>query len=175
MIYQGKTDASLPPLHLRLKTKFQGWHFTCNETHWSDLPTMKALVRRFIEPHRKATVQRLGPSQEQNVIWLIDVWSVHVSKAFRSFMREKFPFILVLYIHLSCTSKFLQDVAVQKLVKRGVQHAFRIFQRKRYKKALDDSAPSLQSDNPANKALMLGSIRMNGHNVYMQLQHSSGH
>ena len=144
VIYQGKTDASLPPLHLRLKTKFQGWHFTSTDNQWSDLPTMKALVRRVIEPYRKATVQRLDLSPEQKMIWLIDVWSVHVSEAFRSFMRENFPSILVLYVPPNCTSKFQpQDVAVQKPFKSGVQHGFRTFQRKRYEKALAESALSV--------------------------------
>jgi hypothetical protein len=66
------------------------------------------------------------------------VWSVHVSAAFRTFLKG-YPHILVLFIPPNCTGKLQpQDVAVQKPFKGAVQAAFRAFQRKRYEQALND-------------------------------------
>jgi hypothetical protein len=141
-IYQGKTDQSLPPSRLRHRSKHAGWHFTSTENHWSDLPSMKALVSKIIEPYRKCTVEKLGLPAEQKILWLIDVWSVHVSEAFRSWMKQHFANILILYIPPNCTSKLQpQDVAVQKPFKGAVQAAFRAFQRRRYEQALLDGMP----------------------------------
>ena len=143
VIYQGKTAQSLPPAHLRNRSKHAGWHFTCTENHWSDLSAMKALVTTIIEPYRKHTIEKLALTPEQKMLWLIDVWSVHVSEAFRSWMKDSFSNILVLYIPPNCTSNLQpQDVAVQKPFKGAVQAAFRKFQRDRYEKALIDGVQS---------------------------------
>jgi hypothetical protein len=100
---------------------------------------MKMLVQRIIEPYRVAVAARLGRPADQKMIWLIDVWQVHVSKEFRGWMKEHYAQILVLFVPPNCTSKLQpQDVAVQKPFKAAVQHAFRCFQRKRYEKALAD-------------------------------------
>lgn len=99
---------------------------------------MKAMVTTIIEPYRNATAARLGLPDTQKMLWIIDVWSVHVSEAFRTFLKG-YPHILVLFVPPNCTSKLQpQDVAVQKPFKGAVQAAFRAFQRKRYEAALND-------------------------------------
>jgi hypothetical protein len=77
---------------------------------------MKAFVARIIEPYREATVERLGLPADEKMLWLIDVWSVHVSDAFRSWMKQHFLHILVLFIPPNCTSKF-QPQAVLHLLR----------------------------------------------------------
>lgn len=142
VIYQGTTDKSLPAAHLRAKQKFKGWHWAQTANHWSDLPTMKALVKRIIEPYRVAMAEQLGKDPATaRLMWLIDVWSVHVGDPFRSHMKEEYPNILLLFVPPNCTSKFQpQDVGVQKPFKAGVQRAFREWQRRRYEKVLAEGA-----------------------------------
>jgi hypothetical protein len=102
---------------------------------------MKALVTTIVEPYHKRTIERLGLTAEQKMLWIIDVWSVHISDAFRSWMKGNFHNILILYIPPNCTSKLQpQDVAVQKPFKSAVKVALRKFQLDRYEQALTDGA-----------------------------------
>jgi hypothetical protein len=75
------------------------------------------------------------------MLWMIDVWSVRISDAFRSWMKGNFHNNLVLYIPSNNTSKLQpQDDASQKPFKGAVQAAFCKFQRDRYEQALTDGA-----------------------------------
>ena len=59
---------------------------------------------------------------DQKMIWLIDCWSVHISKEFREWMKIHHPEIHVLYISANCRSVFQPaDVVIQ----RPFKHAFR--------------------------------------------------
>jgi hypothetical protein len=104
VIYHGKTYQSLPPVHPCQRSKSAGWHLTSTSNHWSNLVTMKAMVTNIIEPYGNATAARLGLPDTQKVWWIIDVWSVHVSEAFRTFLKGC-PLILVLFVPPNCTSK----------------------------------------------------------------------
>ena len=56
------------------------------------------------------------------MIWLIDYWSVHISKEFREWMKNNYPQIHVLYIPANCTSIYQPaDVIIQ----RPFKHVFR--------------------------------------------------
>lgn len=49
------------------------------------------------------------------LLWLIDVWSVHVNADFCAHMKDSYPLILRLFVPPNCTSKFRpQDVMVQQ-------------------------------------------------------------
>ena len=48
------------------------------------------------------------------MIWLIDCWSVHISKEFRGWMKNHNPKIHILYILVNYTSIYhLADVILQ--------------------------------------------------------------
>jgi hypothetical protein len=56
------------------------------------------------------------------MIWLVDYWSVHISKEFGGWMKANHPQIHVLFIPANCTSIYqLVDVILQ----RPFKHAFR--------------------------------------------------
>ncbi len=59
---------------------------------------------------------------DQEMIWLIDCWSVNINKEFMEWMKIHHPKIHVLYIPANCTSVFQPaDVVIQ----RPFKHAFR--------------------------------------------------
>jgi hypothetical protein len=56
------------------------------------------------------------------MVWLIDCWSVHISKDFRAWIKRNHPKIHLLFIPANCTSIFQPaDVILQ----RHFKHAFR--------------------------------------------------
>jgi hypothetical protein len=55
-------------------------------------------------------------------VWIIDYWSVHISKDFRAWMKRTSPLIHLLFVPANCTSIFQPaDVILQ----RPFKHAFR--------------------------------------------------
>lgn len=44
LIFEGKTEASLPPLRVLKNPKFHGWLFSVSMSHWSTEDTMKEYV-----------------------------------------------------------------------------------------------------------------------------------
>jgi hypothetical protein len=59
------------------------------------------------------------------VILLLDVWAVHISAEFRSFISEKHSYIKLVYIPPNCTSKLqVADVALNYPFKHGFKRRF---------------------------------------------------
>ena len=59
------------------------------------------------------------------MIWLIDCWSVHISKEFREWMKNHHPKIHILYILANCTSIYQPaDVIIQRPFKHAFRQAF---------------------------------------------------
>lgn len=44
LIFDGKTEGSLPPLRVLKNPKFKGWNFTVSLSHWSTEETMQEYV-----------------------------------------------------------------------------------------------------------------------------------
>jgi hypothetical protein len=71
--------------------------------------------------YRALQIDLLNLPKDQTMIWLIDCWSVHVSKDFRLWMKKHHPEIHLLFIPANCTSIFQPaDVRLQ----RPFKHAF---------------------------------------------------
>jgi hypothetical protein len=71
-------------------------------------------VCKILVSYLDKEVERLNLADSQNMIWLIDCWSVHTTVAFRDWMSKNHPRILVLYVPANCTSKFQPaDVVLQ--------------------------------------------------------------
>lgn len=109
----------------RSGTRFAGWLWSQTDNHWSNLTESKSLVRHVLAPYFKRKIEELGLPQQQKCVWVIDCWPVHISAAFRDFMKTDFPWILVLFVPPNCTSKLQpQDVFYQKPFKQGIYACF---------------------------------------------------
>jgi hypothetical protein len=98
-----------------------GWDLTTSHNHWSTLQTCKDFVEKVLQVYRIAQVQTLGLSKDQQLIWLIDCWSVHKSKEFLTWVKKKHPEILILFIPANCTA-VLQPADI--IIQRPLKHAF---------------------------------------------------
>lgn len=82
VIYQGKTDACLPPLSVRKRDNVKDMVFSYSNNHWSNLDTNTLWVDNILVPYIKATCERDGlVFGEQAALLLIDCWPVHRTDA----------------------------------------------------------------------------------------------
>ena len=123
VIFQGTTTKSLPKLEGgREECEISGWNISYSYNHWSTLETCKEFVERILKPYLVTQIELKALPADQEMIWLIDCWSVHISKEFWEWMKIHHPEIHVLYIPANCTSVFQPaDVVIQ----RPFKHAFR--------------------------------------------------
>ena len=124
MIFQGLTPRSLPPKNDgRVACEDNGWHLTFSSNHWSTLDTCKDFVNNILLNYRISQIELLGLSTHQDLIWLIDCWSVHISKEFRAWMKNNHPRIHLLFIPANCTYIFQPTDVIPQ---RPFKHAFRV-------------------------------------------------
>ncbi|KIK73085.1 hypothetical protein PAXRUDRAFT_179301 [Paxillus rubicundulus Ve08.2h10] len=79
---------------------------------------MKSLVNNIIAPYFDTEKDTLGLPPSQKAIWQIEVWSVHRSQQFRTWMKEFHPTIVLQFVPGGCTG-ILQpcDVGIQRVFK----------------------------------------------------------
>ncbi|KIK91683.1 hypothetical protein PAXRUDRAFT_148978 [Paxillus rubicundulus Ve08.2h10] len=86
---------------------------------------MKLLVNNIIVPYfdTKKDTLRLPPLQK--AIWQIDIWSVHCSQKFQTWMKEFHLTIVLQFMPSGCTS-ILQpyDVGIQWVFKHSLKHSY---------------------------------------------------
>ncbi len=96
-----------------------------SDTYWSTLETMQLLVSNIIAPYFEEQKKNLGLPASQKCIWQIDVWSVHRSAAFRTWMKKKFPWIILHYVPAGCTGIFQpSDVGFQRILKHCLKQSY---------------------------------------------------
>jgi hypothetical protein len=101
-IYQGGTNRSCP---------------ASTSPHYHD--TMMAgfqfeFVNNILAPYFDNEKKKLGRPPRQKALWQIDVWSVHCSKEFHTWMKQNHPIILD-YVPGGCTSIHQpSDVGIQQ-------------------------------------------------------------
>ena len=121
LIYQGKSDRCHPQLH-SVSSKF---HITHSQNHWSTQETMKEYVAEILQPYIEQKIIQHDLPEDMKAILVLDCWSVHKSKEFRSFMRANYPHIILIYIPPNCTSKLqVADVMLNSPFKRGLRYRF---------------------------------------------------
>lgn len=116
-VFKGKTDKVKGKAHLHYTAKHD-WLFSTNpDTHWASLNTMKEWVGKVLHPYfcQKLVEKHLlkpfsgksvkGGDIEQRCVLIIDCWKVHISKAFTTWMKKNYPYILLLFVPARCTSK----------------------------------------------------------------------
>jgi hypothetical protein len=114
IIFSGTTNMVLPKNQRGKLGLGFGFHYTKIENHWSNFESMQDFVNYILVSYLDKEVERLNLLDSQNMVWLIDCWSVHISFAFRDWMNKNHPCILVLYVPANCTAKFQPaDVVLQ--------------------------------------------------------------
>lgn len=100
---------------------------SCNDTYWSTFDTMCDYVTNILVPYFDTQKRRLGLPKEQECLFQIDVWAVHRSVAFRTWINTTYPYIIVDYVPGGCTGLFQPcDLGIQRPVKimlKRAQHA----------------------------------------------------
>jgi hypothetical protein len=100
------------------------FEFTKTKTYWSTIATMQSYVNKILVPYFHQEQHKLQLPETQPCIWQIDVWSVHTSKEFRSWMWETHPWIVLDYVPGGCTGLFQPcDVGMQRVLKQAITRA----------------------------------------------------
>ena len=119
-----KQQKSVPTLHDTDSRRTADWHLTQTANHWSSLESMKDYVRLIIRPWVQAK-GREHIIKYPHCILLLDCWSVHTSKEFRSWMATAYPSYHLIYVPAGCTGKAQPaDVVLQRPFKSGVVNEF---------------------------------------------------
>ena len=129
VIYTGKTHRSRPSPSSPHQTDLIAAGFLLQEsgttTYWSNLETMKTFVDEILAPYFERVKREKGLPVTQKSLWMIDVWSVHRSKEFRTWMRVTHPNILLDYVPGGCTSIMQPcDVGIQRPFKLSVKRSY---------------------------------------------------
>jgi hypothetical protein len=83
IIFQGLTSRSLPPLTDGKRDCLDnGWNLTFSGNHWSTMVTCKDFVNTILTRYIDVQIELLGLPSDQDMIWLVDCWSVHISTDF---------------------------------------------------------------------------------------------
>ncbi|KAH7917193.1 hypothetical protein BV22DRAFT_1026850 [Leucogyrophana mollusca] len=128
-IYQGYSEKSCPTASAKNYEEVKGagmrLEYSDTNTYWSTQQTMHHLVDHIIAPHFEAAKLQLGLPPSQKSIWQIDVWSVHRSDKFRSWMKANHPTIITNYVPGGCTGRFQPcDVGVQRPFKHSLKRSY---------------------------------------------------
>ena len=123
LIFIGTIDRCLPPRNIgRQEYEDEGWYLTYSNNHWSNLQTCKDFVIYILEPYKHKQAKEMGLENDAKIIWFVDCWSVHMSKDFISWKKEKYPQILLIFVLANSTS-ILQPIDV--IIQRPFKHSFR--------------------------------------------------
>ncbi|KIO33022.1 hypothetical protein M407DRAFT_56131, partial [Tulasnella calospora MUT 4182] len=83
-----------------------GHRFDVSQTsnYWATQTTMRHYVSHIAVPYFQRKIKELGLPENQRCILYLDVWSVHRSAEFRTWLRKTYPWILLQYCPGGCTS-----------------------------------------------------------------------
>jgi hypothetical protein len=128
-VYQGGTAKSLPsqyaPNMADVNAAGMQLEFSGTKTYWSNQKTMQSFVNRILAPYFEKTKAQLALPPSQRSLWQIDVWSVHRSEEFRTWMKKEHPTILLDYVPGGCTSVHQPcDVGIQRLLKLSIRRSY---------------------------------------------------
>jgi hypothetical protein len=129
VIYEGATARSLPKRfakHIDDCKKLGIWFDSSkSDTYWSTQHTMQVLVNKIIAPYFAAQKKKLGLPDKQKAAWQIDIWSVHRSEEFRSWMKKNHSNIKLNYVPAGCTPLFQPcDVGIQRIFKHSLRQSY---------------------------------------------------
>ncbi|GAW10512.1 DDE superfamily partial [Lentinula edodes] len=132
-VWAGKTAASLPSKDAPGMEKALGHGFCFTvaasekspRSHFSTLKTMKEYITDIIMPYVKSVIAADPDlNDEQKAALYIDVYPVHTSKPFRTFIYNGFPNLVIVFVPANCTGKYQPaDVGIQRPLKHKLKTA----------------------------------------------------
>ena len=125
LIFAGKTALS-EPKHTE-SSKAARVHITHSPKHWSNQETMRLWVTEVLLPHADRCRLQHNLPENPHMVLVLDVWSVHISEEFRSWLKENHPHIHLVFVPplANCTSELqVADVILQKSFKAGIRKEF---------------------------------------------------
>jgi hypothetical protein len=127
IIMEGKTKKVVPRPDAPYMPEANSRGFIWNwnpRTYWLSLPLMKTYVTQIIVPYFLRKKAELGYAPDHACILQLDAWSVHRSVAFRQWIRDEFPWIVLDYIPANCTGIWQPcDVGTQRPFKQAIRRA----------------------------------------------------
>jgi hypothetical protein len=86
---------------------------------------MQLFVNNILAPYFDNEKKKLGHPPHQKALWQIDVWSVHRSKEFRTWMKQNHPNIILDYVPGGCTGVHQPcDVGIQRPFKLSAKRSY---------------------------------------------------
>jgi hypothetical protein len=86
---------------------------------------MQNFVTHILAPYFAAAKGKAGHPASQKMFWQIDVWSVHHSLEFWTWMKENHPIIILSFVPGGCTSIFQPcDVSIQRPFKLSIKKSY---------------------------------------------------
>jgi hypothetical protein len=150
-IFTGKTARSLPgstaPGFMEAEELGILFHYSDTDTYWSTFVTMKLWVSYILVPYFLSQRALHNLPNNQRCILQIDCWSVHRSVRFLGWMKENYPWIIVLFVPGGCTGLFQAcDVGLQRLLKLAIsKHA--------HADIVAETVDALRSGTPPEKVI----------------------
>jgi hypothetical protein len=128
-IYQGQSSKTCPsesaPDYGSAKAAGFRFESSKTKTYWSTHETMHFLVEKILVPYFSEQKAKLGLPESQKSIWQIDVWSVHRSKEFRTWMKTHHPNIILDFVPGGTTGVWQAcDVGVQRIFKHSLKRSY---------------------------------------------------
>lgn len=86
---------------------------------------MQSLVNDIIAPYFMKKKAGLGLPLTQRSLWQIDVWLVHHSQEFQTWMKKTHPTIILDYVPGGCTGQFQPcDIEIQCVFKHSLKRSY---------------------------------------------------
>ena len=150
-IYAGKTALSRPSVTADCYKEAEGAGFkfvsSGNDNYWSSQKTMQEFVTDILAPYFMGKKRGLGLPSHQKSLWIIDVWSVHRSHTFRTWMQKNHPSIQMDYVPGGCTSVAQPcDVGILRTFKLSIKRSYHEDMVMKIGKQIDDGHTSFIID-----------------------------
>ena len=103
MIWAGKTAACHPKDDDSEPFMAKLLNHDHSESHWSTVDTMKTYVSDLVEKHIEAKRKELNLPADQKSVLIMDVYSAHRDKSFLQWVKDTYPFLIVLFVPANFT------------------------------------------------------------------------
>jgi DDE superfamily endonuclease len=128
VIFQGSTQRSCPTRESALYEEAMDlgfkFEFLNTDTYWSTFDLMCKYVHDILVPYFTEQKDRVGANEDQECILQLDVWAVHRSVAFRTWLDENYSWIIYLFVPGGCTGIAQPcDVGIQRPLKLSIKHS----------------------------------------------------
>ncbi|KAG1836697.1 hypothetical protein DFJ58DRAFT_637676, partial [Suillus subalutaceus] len=107
IIYCGKTKCSLPATtsaqHKEARQLRFEFCYSNTDTYWSNFDLMCSYVSDILVPYWKRQKELIGAPPDQECLLQLNVWLVHKSITFQTWLNETYPWIKYWFVPGNCT------------------------------------------------------------------------